>query len=214
MIWGIHGGDYEECHLLGYKNPVHTSHETHYVSVTESSQLMVCKIWAFHGGDYEECRLLGCKNSVLTSQKTQYIPDTETGQLTLCKICLRLEDFDAVTVKNAVFWDVTLCGSCKNWSFGGTNRYHYGVDKNQQAKKTLAVSSNWRKFQKTEFFKMNFSLRVEYRNTVCITQQQYCSIILQFLSGHLHQNIAFKILFTFPLLASSLVLENFRGALT
>jgi hypothetical protein len=54
-IWGFHGGDYEECRLLGYKNPVHTSQETHYVSTTESSRLMLCKIWGFHGGDYEEC---------------------------------------------------------------------------------------------------------------------------------------------------------------
>jgi hypothetical protein len=58
-IWGSQGGEYEECLLLGYKNPVRTSQETHYVSVTESSQLMLCKTWGFHGGDYEECRLLG-----------------------------------------------------------------------------------------------------------------------------------------------------------
>jgi hypothetical protein len=37
-ILGFHGGDYEECRLLGYKNPVHTSQETHYVSTTEPSQ--------------------------------------------------------------------------------------------------------------------------------------------------------------------------------
>jgi hypothetical protein len=40
----FHGGDYEECRLLGYKNPVRTSQETHYFSATESSQLMLCKI--------------------------------------------------------------------------------------------------------------------------------------------------------------------------
>jgi hypothetical protein len=67
-IWGFHGGDYEECRLLGYKNLVRTSQETHYVSTTESSQLMPCKIWGFHGGDYEECRLLGYKTPVYTSQ--------------------------------------------------------------------------------------------------------------------------------------------------
>jgi hypothetical protein len=27
-IWGFHGGDYEECRVLGYKNPVRTSQET------------------------------------------------------------------------------------------------------------------------------------------------------------------------------------------
>jgi hypothetical protein len=59
-MWGLHGDDYEECRLLGYKNPVRTSQETRYVSATESSRLMLRKIWGFHGSDYEECRLLGC----------------------------------------------------------------------------------------------------------------------------------------------------------
>jgi hypothetical protein len=74
MIWGFHCGDYEECRLLGYKNGVRTSQETHNISVTEPSQLMLCKIWDFHGGDYEECRLLGCyavwlyKNQRTTSE--------------------------------------------------------------------------------------------------------------------------------------------------
>jgi hypothetical protein len=34
----------EEWRLLGYKTPVRTSQETHYVSATETSQLMPCKI--------------------------------------------------------------------------------------------------------------------------------------------------------------------------
>jgi hypothetical protein len=36
---------------------------------------------------------------------------------------VRFEVFTAVTmknVKNGVFWDVTLCGSCKNRGFEGT----------------------------------------------------------------------------------------------
>jgi hypothetical protein len=53
-IWGFHSSDYEEWRLLGYKNPVRTSQETHYISTTETSQLMLCKIWGFHGSDYEE----------------------------------------------------------------------------------------------------------------------------------------------------------------
>jgi hypothetical protein len=36
-----------------YKTPVRTSQETHYVSVTELRQLMLCKIGGFHGVDYE-----------------------------------------------------------------------------------------------------------------------------------------------------------------
>jgi hypothetical protein len=42
-IWGFHSGDCEECRLLGYKNPVRTSQETHYVSATERTQLM--RVW-------------------------------------------------------------------------------------------------------------------------------------------------------------------------
>jgi hypothetical protein len=85
-IWGFHGGDYEEWRLLGYKTPVRTSQATHYVSATESNQIMLCKIWGFHGGDYEERRLLRYKNPVHTSQETHYISATESGQLILCKI--------------------------------------------------------------------------------------------------------------------------------
>jgi hypothetical protein len=43
-ISGFHGGDYEECRLLKYKNPVRTSQETHYVSATEISRLILCTI--------------------------------------------------------------------------------------------------------------------------------------------------------------------------
>jgi hypothetical protein len=34
-------------------------HRRHYVSATESSLLMLCKIWCVHGSDYEERRLPG-----------------------------------------------------------------------------------------------------------------------------------------------------------
>jgi hypothetical protein len=51
-IGRFHGGVYKECSLLGYKNPVRTSQETHYVSATERSRLMLCKILGFHGGDW------------------------------------------------------------------------------------------------------------------------------------------------------------------
>jgi hypothetical protein len=70
-IWGFHGGHYEELRLLRHKNPVLTSQETHYVSATELSQLMLYKIWGFHGGHYEEWSLLGYKNPVRTSQEVR-----------------------------------------------------------------------------------------------------------------------------------------------
>jgi hypothetical protein len=85
-IWGFHGGDYEECRLLGNKNPVRTSQKTHYASATESSQLMLCKVWGFHGGYYEECRLLGYKNPVRTSHVTHYVSATEPSQLMTFKV--------------------------------------------------------------------------------------------------------------------------------
>jgi hypothetical protein len=45
--------------------------------------------------------------------------------------CLRLEVFTAVTMKNAVFWDVMPCGSCKNRRFGGTWRLLHQGDTNR-----------------------------------------------------------------------------------
>jgi hypothetical protein len=71
-ICGFHGGDYEECRLLGYKTQfvLHRRHTTLHYSTTESSRLVLCKIYGFHGCDYEECRLLGYKYPVRTSQET------------------------------------------------------------------------------------------------------------------------------------------------
>jgi hypothetical protein len=44
-IWGSHGCDYEECRLLRYRNQLRTSQETHYVSATEPSRVILGKIW-------------------------------------------------------------------------------------------------------------------------------------------------------------------------
>jgi hypothetical protein len=43
-------------------------------------------------------------------------------------------------VKNADFWDVTPCGSCKNRRFGGTYRLHHEGERNPLASNN--VSSN------------------------------------------------------------------------
>jgi hypothetical protein len=37
---------------------------------------------------------------------------------------VRFDDFTAVTMKNAVFWDLALYISCANRRFGGTYRLH------------------------------------------------------------------------------------------
>jgi hypothetical protein len=34
----------------------------------------------------------------------------------------------AVTMKNAIFWDVMRCGSSKYWHLGGTYHLHYQGD--------------------------------------------------------------------------------------
>jgi hypothetical protein len=38
------GTDEEECRLMGFKNPVRTSQETHHFSATEPSHLILCTI--------------------------------------------------------------------------------------------------------------------------------------------------------------------------
>jgi hypothetical protein len=58
----------------------------HYLSTTELSQLILCKISGFHSGCCKEWRLLGYKNPVRTSQETRYISATEHSRLMLCKI--------------------------------------------------------------------------------------------------------------------------------
>jgi hypothetical protein len=55
---------------------------------------------------------------------------------------VRFDIFMAVTMKNAVFWDVTTCGSCKNRRFGETYRLHHQGDKIGELGTTLAVTSN------------------------------------------------------------------------
>jgi hypothetical protein len=52
-------------------------------------------------------------------------------------ICVRSEVFTAVTVKNAVFWDIAPCGSCKNGRFGGMHRLHHQSNKNQRARNNV-----------------------------------------------------------------------------
>jgi hypothetical protein len=43
-------------------------------------------------------------------------------------------------MKNAVFWDVTQCGSCKNLRFGTMYLLHHQGDKNRRARNN--ISSN------------------------------------------------------------------------
>jgi hypothetical protein len=54
---------------------------------------------------------------------------------------VRSDDFMVVTMKNAIFWDVTLYGSCKNRWFRGMYLLHHECDNNWRARNN--TSSNW-----------------------------------------------------------------------
>jgi hypothetical protein len=136
-LWHLRfpGGDYEQRSTLGYKYLVRTSYETHYISATQPSRLMLCNIWGFHDGDYEWSRLLGYKNPVRTSQETQYVSATESSQLKLCKIW---------SFHGGDYEDVEPCESCKNRLFGGTHRFIIWLKRISELRTTLAVTINWR----------------------------------------------------------------------
>jgi hypothetical protein len=59
-------------------------------------------------------------------------------------IFVRFEVFAALTMKNAVFWDVMPCGSCKNRRFRGTYRLRHQGDNDRRARNnfTAEVSSS------------------------------------------------------------------------
>jgi hypothetical protein len=42
-------------------------------------------------------------------------------------------------MKNAVFWDVIPCGSCKKRHFGGKYRFHHQDDKNRRTRKDVSL---------------------------------------------------------------------------
>jgi hypothetical protein len=134
------------------KYPVHTSQETHYVSATEPSWLMLRKIWGFHGGDYDECSLFGHENLIHTSQETQYVTATEPSRLLLCKIWgFHGSDYEEYRLLG---W--MPCDSCKNRRFGGTYRPQHQSDKNQRAmiprKRWFLEEPHGEASQKTAFF--------------------------------------------------------------
>jgi hypothetical protein len=59
----------------------------------------------------------------------------------------RFEFFTVVTMKNAIFWEVTPCGSCKNRRFGGTQRLHHKGDNNRWTRHNVSrnyqPASSW-----------------------------------------------------------------------
>jgi hypothetical protein len=163
-IWGLHGGDYEECRLLEYINSVLTSQETHYVSATNCSQLMPCKFWGFDGGDYGERRLLGYRNPIRTSQETHYVSATQSSWLMLCKIwglhggdyeeCRLLEYRNSVPTSQETHYVSATNSSqlmpCKIWGFYGGDYeerrllgYRNPIRTSQETHYVSATQSSW-----------------------------------------------------------------------
>jgi hypothetical protein len=66
------------------------------------------------------------------SSKYKLIQEQElvSGKNVNTNDCVIFEVFMVVTMKNAVFYDVTLHDSCKNRCFGGTQHLHHQGDKN------------------------------------------------------------------------------------
>jgi hypothetical protein len=58
------------------------------------------------------------------------------------KFYVRFEVFPAVTMKNGVFWDVTLCGSCKNRRSDELTASFIRVTRIGELGPTLAVTRN------------------------------------------------------------------------
>jgi hypothetical protein len=86
---------------------------------------------------------VGYKTPVRTSQETNYVSITESSQLML----LRFEVFTAVTMINAIFWDVTPCGSCKNRHFRGCITSITRVTRISKLETTFAVVYHHSVFQ-------------------------------------------------------------------
>jgi hypothetical protein len=57
--------------VFWYTDKQFLPHRRQYVSATEPSRLMLCKIWGFHGGAYEECHLPGC-DTVLSCKERRF----------------------------------------------------------------------------------------------------------------------------------------------
>jgi hypothetical protein len=102
-----------------------------------------CKVWGRDGSDYDECRLLGYNNPFCTSQEIHYFFATEHNRLML----LKYQVFTAVTVKDAVSWDMTPCGSCKNRRFGRMYRTIIRVKRIRSSETSLLPGASQRHIQ-------------------------------------------------------------------
>jgi hypothetical protein len=82
------------------------------------------------------------KNVVFWDMKIQFVPHrkhiTSPPQNPAGYYYVRFEVFTEMTMENAVFWDVTPCGYCKNRRFRGMCRFHHQGEKIQQARNNVS----------------------------------------------------------------------------
>jgi hypothetical protein len=66
------------------------------------------------------------KNAAFCDIKYQFVPHrrhiSSPLQSPTSQYRVRFEVFTAVTMKNAILWDVAPCGVCKNRSFGSSSQ--------------------------------------------------------------------------------------------
>jgi hypothetical protein len=74
------------------------------------------------GTEFRRCCLSFLSQVTVDTFPIQIVPNN----LNLCNTGV----LTTVTMKNAVFWDVTPCSSCKNPSLGGIYRHHHYGDNN------------------------------------------------------------------------------------
>jgi hypothetical protein len=65
--------------------------------------------------------------------------------------------YTVMAMKNVVFWDINLCGSCKNRRFGGKYRLHHQVNKKRRARDIL--SSNFHRSVRRLLVTANTAIR-------------------------------------------------------
>jgi hypothetical protein len=69
---------------------------------------------------------------------------------------------EGTRLKNAIFWDVTPCGSCESRRFGGTYRPNYEAEKNKRARnnvRLLGCGAVWLSQEPT--FRILFTLMMD-----------------------------------------------------
>jgi hypothetical protein len=54
------------------------------------------------------------------------------------KLLIKFYVFTAVIMKNAVFWELTTCGYCKNRRFGGMHSLYLQGEQNQRARNNIS----------------------------------------------------------------------------